>query len=243
MKQIVRHRAWSIAAVLVAVAGLGVAPAYSANAFANWFTGADGFERAMDRRRGTSDAVLLYFYTDWCPHCRRFNQQIAPSPEMAEYLRHAIAVRINPEKGTGEEALAKRYGVTGYPTLLILPPGTEQTQKVTAYRNSPAEFIEACETAGSRRRMKKAQSSSTPVSPLSARPKTTVAPVLQKVTVPKKPVTSPPKNAVRLKNGNVIEGTVQSVNDQELVLEVEGIGHLTLSRAEIVAVEGPLPGK
>ncbi len=243
MKQTVRRMAWCVAGALVAAADLGVVPARSADTFANWLNGADGYEHAVDRRRGTSDAVLLYFYTDWCPHCRRFDQQIAPSPEMAEYMHHAIAVRINPEKGTGEEALAKRYGVTGYPTLLILPPGTEQTQKVTAYRTSPAEFVEACETAGRKRQMKKSQSSATLVSPLSARPKAPVAAAAQQAKVPPPPVTHQAKNTVRLKNGNVIEGTVQLANDQELVLEVDGVGHLTLNRTEIVSVDGPLPGK
>ncbi|MBI4341046.1 MAG: thioredoxin family protein [Candidatus Omnitrophica bacterium] len=220
-----------------------MAPAQSADPFANWLDGAEGFERAMDRRRGTSDAVLLYFYTDWCPHCRRFDQQVAASREVGEYVRHAIAVRINPEHGTREKALAERHGVTGYPTLLVLPPGMEQTQNVTAYRGSPQEFVEACEAAGSKRAVKKSLSAAQPTSSVATRPKPAPNPPPQKAQATPKPPASPAKNTVYLKNGNVMEGTVQAVNEQGFVLEVEGIGRLTLSRAEVVSVDGPLPGK
>src|SRR3989338_3475589 len=137
-----------LVAIVLISGSLGIAPARAADIFANWLDGADGHERAMDRRKGTSDAVLLYFYTDWCPHCRRFNQTIAASPEMQEYVRRTIAVRINPEQGEREKALADHYGVTGFPTLLVLAHGAGQPMNVSGSRGSPAAFVSACEAAG-----------------------------------------------------------------------------------------------
>ena len=228
---VMRRTSLTVAGLLVVMGVLGVKPSSSNDIFANWLSGADGFERGMDHRRGTTDAMLLYFYTDWCPHCRRFNQDIAASPDMQEYVRHAIAVRINPETGTREQALAKRYGVTGYPTLLVLPPGTEHTEKMSAYRASPAEFVAACEAAGSKRPVKNASSAPQPVSPVRRRPTAPAAPSAQK------PPISQGKPLVRLKNGNVMEGTVEREDTQEVVLAVEGLGSVTLRRDEIVAIE------
>ena len=226
-----RRSALAVAGMLVVMGALGIGVAHSDDIFANWLSGADGFERAMDRRQGTSDAMLLYFYTDWCPHCRRFNQDIAASPDMQEYVRHAIAVRINPETGTREQALAKRYGVTGYPTLLVLPPGTEHTEKMSAYRALPAEFVAACEAAGGKRPVKKVSSAPQPVSPIRRRSTAPVAPSAQK------PPISQGKHLVRLKNGNVMEGTVEREDTQEVVLAVESLGSVTLRRDEITAIE------
>ena len=77
--------------------------AESDSVFAKWLNGADGFEQAIERRRGTTDVMLLYFYTDWCPYCRQLSNEILASPPMQQYVEHVIAVRINPERGAREE--------------------------------------------------------------------------------------------------------------------------------------------
>ena len=143
-------RGLSVGLLLCAVSA-GTLRAQSESSFDGWLNGADGYERALENRRGTSDPVLVYFYTDWCPYCRRFNQQIVPSPQMQDYVRHAIAVRVNPEAGARERALADQFHVAGYLSLFVIAPGAEQPEEIPLTGDSPEEFVAACEAAGHRR--------------------------------------------------------------------------------------------
>lgn len=125
---------------------------YGGSTFVSWYEGASGYGDAEheQRRKGTAMAVL--FYTDWCGYCRRMDQDILSSPEVASYLGGmAASVKINPERGAGEAALANRYGVHGYPAFFIVAPGGS-SRKVHPFRKSgdrvvqmtPAEFVSAC---------------------------------------------------------------------------------------------------
>ena len=229
----------------IAFAIVLLAPSPSAlsaqTSFPDWHSGAEGYEQALEQRRGTSDAILLYFYTAWCTYCRQFNQEIVPSPEMTAYLRHAIGVRVNPEAGEREKALAAQFHVTGYPTIFVIPPQTDQLQEITVSRNSPAEFIAACETVSAAHQAPKTLSAKPVASHRLSGAKSPLRVAPQPAGVVNMPLRAVAKNAVHLHNGNVLEGTVRWVNDKEIVLDVDGVGSLTLSRAEIVAIDGEVP--
>lgn len=64
--------------------------------------------------------VLVDFFTQWCAPCK----QLAPTLEdlAAEY---GDAVRIVSVDAEASPELAKRYGVTGYPTLVLVRDGAE----------------------------------------------------------------------------------------------------------------------
>jgi thiol-disulfide isomerase/thioredoxin len=117
-----------------------------------WLYGAAVYERALARHRQSRKPMLLYFYTDWCGYCRRFDRDILSSTEFSRYLKDVIAVRINPELGTSERALAGQYGVTGYPSFFVLPAGSDQALKVHPFVRqdgkwaamTPAAFVQAC---------------------------------------------------------------------------------------------------
>lgn len=69
-------------------------------------------------------AVLLEFGTDWCGHCRR------AAPAVAEALAAQPAVRhLRVEDGPGR-ALGRSFGVTLWPTLVLLSDGREQARLV-----------------------------------------------------------------------------------------------------------------
>lgn len=86
--------------------------------------GAEGWQEAMRRADESGKAVFVYFYTDWCPYCRQFDAELVAAPEVDAYLREDIvAVRINPEAGSAEAELARRYGVSGFPALFVHPRG------------------------------------------------------------------------------------------------------------------------
>ena len=44
-------------------------------------------------------------------------------------------------------------------------------------------------------------------------------------------------DVIRLKNGNTLDGTVVQMNEHEVVIEVPGLGQMSVTRAEIAAIE------
>jgi thiol-disulfide isomerase/thioredoxin len=228
--------------VFLLAIGLPTAATQADDPFASWLSGAEGYTRALEQQRGTSDAILVYFYTDWCPYCRNFNTAIAASSDMQEYLRHAIAVRINPEQGAQEQALARQFQIDGYPTFFVIPAGAAKRQEIAASRTSAAEFIAACKTAGESRSSKRAHASTSSASTVSAAAQSRVAkPARKKAAAQEQLFQAAARNSVHLTNGNVIEGTVREANDTHIVLDLDGVSSLTLSRSEIAAIDGPLP--
>ncbi len=117
-----------------------------------WLNGAAGYERAIELQRELKVPLIVYFYADWCPYCRRLDSDYLPAAPVQQYLRGVVKVRINPEQGPAEDAIAQRYGVTGYPTFLVMrnlssPPRNIQPFRKGGANLSPAEWVTACEKA------------------------------------------------------------------------------------------------
>ncbi len=117
-----------------------------------WLNGAAGYARALELQRELRVPLIVYFYADWCPYCQRLDSEYLPSAPVQQYLRGVVKVRINPEHGPAEEEISRRYGVTGYPTFLVMrnlssPPRNIQPFRKGGANLSPAEWVTACEKA------------------------------------------------------------------------------------------------
>jgi len=121
-----------------------------------WYEGADGYAKADASNRALQASLIVYFYTDWCPYCKKFDRDILPSNEVSQFMKSVIKVRINPERGSEERALANRFGVHGYPSIFVVPAQTELPKKIYPFRRvgetfealDPSEFVKACREAG-----------------------------------------------------------------------------------------------
>ncbi len=84
-------------------------------------------EAAASKRR----VLALFTGSDWCPACMDFEQNVAHHPDFLATTHASFVLlkldypRANDQpaavRATNEE-LRKRYGITAYPTLLILSP-------------------------------------------------------------------------------------------------------------------------
>ena len=217
--------------VMVMAGGAGSLVAQPSDPFANWLSGADGFTQAMTEHNNTDRPLAVYFYTDWCPYCKRLNTDILASDEAQAYLKNVIAVRINPERGSREKALANTYGVSGYPSFFIMAPGSDKPQRVHPFHQgiemTPTEFFQACGAAGRKPR-------STQARPRSAvRKKTPPAPRSDSASS----TARPPYHAAHpvtlyLRNGRLINGDLVSETPQALTLRWD-YGEMVFERGEI----------
>ena len=129
---------------------------HAAEVSGSWYEGANGYTQADSQHRDSRVALIVYFYADWCPYCKKLDRDVLPSVEVSDFMKSVIKVRINPEKGPDELALARRFGVHGYPSLFVVSSETELPRKIYPFRRvgetfqalEPTEFVNACRVAG-----------------------------------------------------------------------------------------------
>ena len=71
--------------------------------------------------------VLLDFYSDTCIPCKKLNGPLGDIEDDNEGKLKVYKVNVN-----YDEALAKKYGVTSVPTLVLIKNGTEITRNIGA---------------------------------------------------------------------------------------------------------------
>jgi thiol:disulfide interchange protein len=78
------------------------------------------FDEALKKGQQLNKPVFVDFYTAWCGPCLEFSRNVLTDDEVGDLMNAAfINLKFDAEKGEGI-ALAKRYNVTSYPTLLII---------------------------------------------------------------------------------------------------------------------------
>lgn len=99
------------------------------------------------KKAGTENKVLFVdCYTDWCGPCKYLASQVFTDDRVADYINeHFISLKVDCEKGEGPE-LAKKYNVSGYPTLLFISPDGELINKIVG-ASSPDKFIDLVKEA------------------------------------------------------------------------------------------------
>ena len=88
------------------------------------------YDKAAQMAAQTRKPMILYFTgSDWCGWCKKMDQEVFSSPAFAEAVGHKfIFVKLDfpmnsklPEAQARQNAqLKQRYGVTGYPTVVIV---------------------------------------------------------------------------------------------------------------------------
>lgn len=85
-------------------------------------------EQAVAQARETRKPIYIEFSADWCMPCRIYEKTVLKTAKGKEALSRVVFYHVNVDK---EPGLAKRFGVTGVPTgLLVKPAGTGSDVKV-----------------------------------------------------------------------------------------------------------------
>jgi thiol:disulfide interchange protein len=113
-------------------AALIVAPAARAYLSSTWYEDASGYEEALRQQKVLHAPMLVYFRTDWCPHCRAFDR-LLEDPKVRSQISPYIKVRLNPEHGKAEkEIFEERFGAMGVPALFFQDSDTASPSRISA---------------------------------------------------------------------------------------------------------------
>ena len=88
--------------------------------FPDWEHGASGYRVALKEAMEGGRPLILYFHTSWCGWCEKLDRNYLSTEEMVRFLRDIPKVEINPDKGEAEKAIFNKFGLTGYPSFLVL---------------------------------------------------------------------------------------------------------------------------
>ena len=101
------------------------------------------WDRGLAEARAAGRPLLVDVYTDWCGWCKRMDREVYAHPEVRDYLAlKFVTVKLDAEgsqtlsydgRTWTARTLARRLGVTGYPTTLFLDPKGGPPEGVPGY--------------------------------------------------------------------------------------------------------------
>ena len=102
----------------------------------------ESFKDAMAKAKKENKLVYLHFTTDWCGWCRRIENDIYKKEAGQEALKNFVCASINCTRNYKDarfnQQLAQKYGVKGYPALVILAPDGTLIHQFSGYRKMDA---------------------------------------------------------------------------------------------------------
>ncbi len=116
----------------------------------NWQTDP---EKALAGAKGTKKLVLMDFTgSDWCGWCIKLNKEVFSQPEFQAFAKdNLVLVELDFPRGKPQsaedksrnEALARKFGVQGFPTVVVLNSEGKQVGQLGYMKGGPQAFIDA----------------------------------------------------------------------------------------------------
>jgi len=94
------------------------------------------YDDALKQARQQKKSVVLDMSASWCGFCRRMAREVYPSQEFIDYSSRHVFMRIFTDTDPQGEQLAEKYGIAGFPTILVLDPNGKELGRVVGFRPS-----------------------------------------------------------------------------------------------------------
>jgi protein disulfide-isomerase len=111
----------------------------------------DNIEKALQQAKKENKAVLVNFTgSDWCIWCKRLTEEVFSTKEFETYAkRNLILVKLDFPRNIEQSAetkmynntLAQRYGVQGFPTILLFNSSGKLVLTTGYQPGGPANYV------------------------------------------------------------------------------------------------------
>jgi tetratricopeptide (TPR) repeat protein len=101
------------------------------------------WDEVLKQAKVESKHIFIDFYATWCGPCKRMDKNTFTDPSVASFLNANIPVKLDAEKGLGEE-LAQEYRVSAYPTFVLIGPDGKEVDRHIGYLD-PEPFLKVME--------------------------------------------------------------------------------------------------
>ncbi len=112
----------------------------------DWLT---DLPKAQAKAAAEKKLVLIDFTgSDWCPPCKNLHKTVLTSAEFTKFAKdNLVLVDIDfpnskpqsAELKAANKELAKKFGITGYPTIVVLDASGKEVFKKVGYGGTPAK--------------------------------------------------------------------------------------------------------
>jgi len=121
-----------------------------------WLT---DLSQAKAQAKADHKMVLMDFNgSDWCPPCKALRKNVLSSPEFTDYAKKNLVLvdvdfprhkELPKAQKEANEALAQKFGVEGFPTVVVLNSEGKEIKKSAGYDGQTAkEFIAELQKLG-----------------------------------------------------------------------------------------------
>jgi protein disulfide-isomerase len=115
----------------------------------------ENFEQAKARAQAEHKKMLLDFTgSDWCGWCIKLDREVFSKKEFQDYAAKNLVLveldfpRAKKQSGPVKQqnaALAKKYSIQGYPTIIVLGPDGKKRGELGYVEGGPRAFIRELE--------------------------------------------------------------------------------------------------
>ena len=142
-------RMWAVVVVVAGLLALGGVQAVATEAAPEWQT---DFKKASEAAKESGKYMLLNFSgSDWCGWCIKLDNEVFSKAEFKTYAAQDLVLvmldfpRRKPQSDELKKQnreLMEKYGVRGFPTIIVLSP-TGELAGQTGYRpGGPEKYVE-----------------------------------------------------------------------------------------------------
>jgi protein disulfide-isomerase len=107
--------------------------------------------KAQAQAKAENKTVLINFTgSDWCGWCIRLHKEVFSQAEFQEYAKKKLVLvevdfptkkKLSAEQKKANDALAKQYGIKGYPTIILLNGDGKKVGETGYVKGGPKGFI------------------------------------------------------------------------------------------------------
>lgn len=121
----------------------------SARAEANWLS---DLSKAQAEAKANHKLLLLDFTgSDWCIWCKKLDAEVFSKPEFQSYAKdHLVLMTVDfprrspltPEVKKQNEELAQKFGIQGFPTIVVLNGAGKQVGELGYQPGGASAFVQ-----------------------------------------------------------------------------------------------------